>query len=142
MVKCIVIDDNLDIVDVFCELLDMIGLEVIAKGTDGIQAVELYERYRPDLIFVDLLMPICDGFYAIENIRKTDPNAKIIVVTGDLTMDERDLLDSHNATAVIYKPFDLNKVKQAMADAFLDDLRLPKINKHHVHDDLKNKDLK
>ena len=132
MVKCIVIDDNLDIVDVFCELLDMIGLEVIARGTDGIQAVELYERYRPDLIFVDLLMPIYDGFYAIENIRKTDPNAKIIVVTGDLTMDEHDLLDSHNAIAVIYKPFDMSKVKQAMKSAFLDNAKLPKINKRHT----------
>jgi len=132
MVKCIVIDDNLDIVDVFCELLDMIGLEVVAKGTDGMQAVELYEKHRPDLIFVDLLMPRYDGFYALENIRKTDPNAKIIVVTGDLTMSERDLLDSHNATAVIYKPFDMSKVKQAMESASLDDVKLPKINKRNA----------
>jgi len=132
MVKCIVIDDNLDIVDVFCELLDMIGLEVIAKGTDGMQAVELYEKHHPDLIFVDLLMPGYDGFYALENIRKIDPNAKIIVVTGDLIMNEYDLLNSHNATAVIYKPFDMSKVKQAMESASLKDVKLPKINKRHA----------
>jgi len=130
MVKCIVIDDNLDIVDVFCELLDMIGLDVVAKGTDGMQAVELYEKHHPDLIFVDLLMPRYDGFYALENIRKTDPNAKIIVVTGDLTMNEYDLLNSHNATAVIYKPFDMSKVTQVMESISLDDAKLPKINKH------------
>jgi len=132
MVNCIVIDDNLNIVDVFCELLDMIGLEVIAKGTDGMQAVELYEKHHPDLIFVDLLMPRYDGFYALENIRKIDSNAKIIVVTGDLTTNECDLLDYHNASAVIYKPFDMSKVKQAMESASLDDVTLPKINKHHT----------
>ncbi|HSB83695.1 MAG TPA: response regulator [Nitrosarchaeum sp.] len=132
MVKCIVVDDNLDIVDVFCELLGMIGLEVIAKGTDGMQAVELYEKHHPDLIFVDLLMPRYDGFYAMENIRKTDPNAKIIVVTGDLIMNEYDLLHSHNATAVIYKPFDMGKVKQTLESISLDDVKLPKINKRHT----------
>ena len=119
MVNCIVIDDNQDITDVFCDLLKLIGLDVLATGTDGMKAVELYEKHCPDLIFVDLIMPRYNGFYAIENIRKTDPNAKIIVVTGDLTMDECDLLDSHNATAVIYKPFDMRKVKQVVADVFL-----------------------
>ena len=120
MVNCIVIDDNQDITDVFCDLLKLIGLDVLATGTDGMKAVELYEKHCPDLIFVDLIMPRYNGFYAIENIRKTDPNAKIIVVTGDLTMDECDLLDSHNATAVFYKPFDMRKVKQCITDAFLD----------------------
>src|SRR3990167_4090387 len=94
-INCVVIDDNQDVIDVFCDLLSMSGLDVIATGTDGMKAVELYEKYSPDLIFIDLLMPRYDGFYAIENIRKIDPNSKIIVVTGDLGADESDLLDSH-----------------------------------------------
>lgn len=120
MVNCIVIDDNQDIVDVFCDLLKISGIEVIATGTDGMKAVELYEKFSPDIIFVDLVMPRYDGFYAIENIRKIDPNSKIIVVTGDLTVDECDLLDLHKVTAVIYKPFDIHKVKQIVVDVFLD----------------------
>ena len=123
MVKCMVIDDNLDIVNVFSELLNMIGLDVVATGTDGIQAVELYEKHCPDLIFVDLSMPKYDGFYAIENIQKIDSHAKIIVVTGDLTVNEHDLLDLHKVSAVIYKPFDMNKIKQVIADIFLDNLK-------------------
>jgi len=79
-----VVDDNQDIVDVFCELLNLIGLDVLAKGMDGMDAVKLYEKYRPDLIFVDLIMPKYDGFYAIENIKDVDPNAKIIVITEDV----------------------------------------------------------
>ncbi|NOS61458.1 MAG: response regulator [Nitrosarchaeum sp.] len=120
MVNCVIIDDNQDIVNMFSDLLEISGIKVIATGTDGMKAVELYEKYSPDVIFVDLVMPRYDGFYAIKNIRKIDPNSKIIVVTGDLTMDESNLLDVHKVTAVIYKPFDIHKVKQCITDVFLD----------------------
>lgn len=120
MINCIVVDDNQDIVDVFCDLLNLSGIEVIATGADGMKAVELYEKFRPDVIFVDLVMPKYDGFYAIKKIKEIDPDAKIIVVTGDLYADESVLLDIHNVTAVIYKPFDMHQVKQCITDIFLD----------------------
>ena len=120
MVNCIVVDDDQSIVDVFCELLNLIGLDVLAKGTDGQDAVKLYEKYHPDLIFVDLIMPRYDGFYAIKNIRETNPNAKIVVITWNLMMEESDLLDSLKVMAVIYKPFDVQKIKQVVVDVFLD----------------------
>ena len=118
MINCIIIDDSQDIVNVFSDLLKISDIEVIATGTDGKEAVELYEKYSPDVIFVDLIMPKYDGFYAIQNIRKIDPDAKIIVVTGDLNTDEGDLLDLHKVTAVIFKPFDMHAVKQVIADIF------------------------
>ena len=119
MVNCIVIDDDQDVVDVFCELLAIIGIDVIGKGTDGKDAERLYEKYRPDLIFVDLLMPEYDGFYAIERIRDIDLNAKIVIVTGDLKAGESYLLDSYNVSAIIYKPFDISMIKQVLVDIFL-----------------------
>ncbi|MEK6929115.1 MAG: response regulator [Thermoproteota archaeon] len=119
MVNCIVVDDDQSIVDVFCELLNLIGLDVLAKGTDGQDAIKLYEKYHPDLIFVDLIMPRYDGFYAIENIKDVDPNAKIVVITGDIKACEFNLLDSLKVTAVIYKPFDMHTVKQVLVDTFL-----------------------
>ena len=119
MVNCIVVDDDKDTLEVFCELLKMIHLDVLATGTNGKDAVKLYEKYRPDLIFIDLIMPKYDGFYAIERIRDVDPDAKIIIVTGDLKAGESHLLDSFNVTGLIYKPFDMKTVKQAIADIFM-----------------------
>ena len=119
MVNCVIVDDDQDIADVFSELLNIIGLDVLAKGTNGKDAIKLYEKYRPDLIFVDMIMPKYDGFYAIKNIKDADPNAKIVVITGDLKTSESDLLNSLKVTAVIYKPFDMHTVKQVIADAFL-----------------------
>ena len=116
MISCVVVDDDPDVLDVFCELLNLIGVNVLATGKDGKDAEIQYKKHRPDIIFVDLLMPEYDGLNANKKIMDLDPNAKIIVVTGDLKADESLLLDSYNVTSVIYKPFDMHVVKQVLME--------------------------
>jgi len=109
-ITAVVIDDDLDNVELFTEYLEMNGIEVLAKGYDGKQAVELYEERRPDVIFVDIVMPHYDGFYAIENIRKFDPDAKIIMATADLTSNTADQLDDLHVKTVVYKPYEFEEI--------------------------------
>ena len=126
MVSCVVIDDNQDIVDVFCDLLDMINVDVLATGNDGKDAVELYEKHSPDIVFTDLQMPEYDGFYAVENIKDKNPAAKIIAVTGNPDAKDSPLLNSLSIP-VVNKPFDVSAIKQSMNDVFLagDDSAMP-----------------
>ena len=81
MTNCIVIDDDPDIVAVFCDLLNMINLKVLATDKSGKNALKLYEEHKPDLVFTDLQMPGYDGIYVIESIKDKYPDAKIIIVT-------------------------------------------------------------
>lgn len=118
MVSCIVIDDDPETVSIFCEVLDMIGLDIVITGSNGQDAVEMYEAHHPDLIFVNLIMPQYDGFFAIKNILKNNPDAKIVVVTGDLMAGESYLMNTLKVTAVIYKPFDINIIKRMLTDVF------------------------
>ena len=104
-IRAMVIDDDLDTVDLFSEYLEIHGIEVVAKGFDGKDAVVLYEKWKPDISFIDIMMPYYDGFYAIIGIRKIDPNAKIIMVTADLTADTFNRLESLNVS-ITYKPFE------------------------------------
>jgi CheY-like chemotaxis protein len=120
MVNCIVIDDDQNTMDLFCELLDMIKIDVFAKGYDGKDAVKLYEKYVPDIVFTDLQMPAYDGVYAVEHIKDKNPDAKIIMVTGDINAAESAILESLNVP-VIDKPFDIHKIKQTVTDVFLDE---------------------
>lgn len=120
MVSCIVIDDDQNTVDLFCELLDIIKIDVLAKGYDGMDAVKLYEKHMPDIVFTDLLMPAYDGLYAVENIKDKNPDAQIIMVTGDINASESAILESLNVP-VIDKPFDIYKIKQTVTDVFLDE---------------------
>lgn len=101
----IVIDDDRDTVDVFVDFMKILNVNVIAKGYGGKDAVELYDRYRPDVVFLDLMMADYDGFYALEKIRKINPDAKAIVVTADLRSDDELRLSTLKPTEVIFKPF-------------------------------------
>lgn len=110
MVKVIVIDDDVDTVEVFCEYLEIKDITVVGRGYNGKTAVELYEKYRPDIALLDVMMPEYDGFYGLENIKNINPDAKVIMVTADLTFDTEKKLKDLNASAVIYKPYEIDSV--------------------------------
>jgi two-component system NarL family response regulator len=58
-----------------------LDLRVIAEASNGLEAVEAFERYRPDVTLLDLRMPIMEGVEAVRQIRERDPHAKVIVLT-------------------------------------------------------------
>jgi CheY-like chemotaxis protein len=124
LVSCIVVDDNEDIVEAFCDLLELAGVKIFAKGYDGAEAVKLYEKFQPDILFVDLSMPKYDGFYAIENIRAKYPDVKIIVVTGNTGADEPYLRNTLKVKHIIYKPFNMRLIKESVQIALLNDFQL------------------
>jgi DNA-binding response OmpR family regulator len=103
----IVIDDDQNIVDTFCEYLETLGIKVFGYGYDGNDAVKLYEEHSPNIVFLDLMMPNYDGFYALERIRIINPMSKIILITGAM-LDEPTtrLLSELKPSAIITKPYD------------------------------------
>ena len=114
----IVVDDDIKTVSVFSELLKILGLNVVAQGHDGKDAVRLYKKYMPDIIFTDIMMPENDGFYALEEIRKFDPHAKVVAVTADLTNETATRLDELNISEVVYKPFNVEYIKRVLYEKY------------------------
>ena len=110
MVKVIVVDDDVDTVEVFCEYLEIKDIRVVGRGHNGKKAVELYESLQPDIVLLDVMMPEYDGFYGLSNIKKINPAAKVIMVTADLTYDTEKKLKEFSASAVIYKPYEIDSV--------------------------------
>lgn len=56
-------------------------LEVVGEAADGAQAVSAFERHRPDLVLMDLRMPIKDGISATAEIKAKHPNARVLMLT-------------------------------------------------------------
>ncbi len=118
MINCIIIDDDKDIVTLFCDMLSMIGVDILATGNDGNEAADMYKKHHPDLVFTDLNMPKYDGFYAITKIKEMNPDAKIIVITGDVAATKNDFLSSFDVKILI-KPFKMEEIKQIIGEAHL-----------------------
>lgn len=110
IVSVIVIDDDRDTVSVLSEFLQIKGMKVIGKGHDGMEAVEIYQKLRPDIVFLDVMMERYDGFYALEKIREIQPDAIVIMVTADMTKATHARLSELNASAIINKPYNINEI--------------------------------
>jgi DNA-binding NarL/FixJ family response regulator len=63
-------------------------LRVIAEASNGLEAVEAFERHHPDVTLLDLRMPVMEGVEAVRQIRERDPHAKVIVLTTYDTDDD------------------------------------------------------
>ena len=77
-----VIDDQAVVRQGFVALINTVpDMVVVAEGTNGQQAVELYRHYKPDITLIDLRMPVMGGVEAISAIRQEFPDARLIVLT-------------------------------------------------------------
>ncbi|WMM24660.1 response regulator transcription factor [Tissierella sp. MB52-C2] len=79
--KVIIVDDDYLVVNSLKTIVNASGIEVLAVGHDGMEAVELYSLHKPDLILMDIRMEKMNGIEATKEILDRDPNAKILLIT-------------------------------------------------------------
>ena len=110
--SALVIEDDPDMKTVFVEILQMHNISVIGTGSNGKEAVELYQRLHPDIVFMDILMPGHDGFEGIKAIKKIDPDAGIVIVTGAVLDPKK--IPVTNTTQMVQKPVDMENIISAV----------------------------
>jgi sugar-specific transcriptional regulator TrmB len=110
----LVVDDDPDAVNIFADYLEIKGVSTVERCTDGKKAIEIFKKIRPDAVFLDIMMPDFDGFYVLEQIRKIDPKAKIIMVTADKSSATNKKLHKVKPTDVIYKPYDIEQITRCL----------------------------
>jgi two-component system chemotaxis response regulator CheY/two-component system response regulator (stage 0 sporulation protein A) len=115
-ITAIVVDDDKYTVNIFSEYLELKGINVVGKGYDGKKAVDLYVALRPDVVFLDVMMDRFDGLYALAEIKKIDHYANVIMMTADLTKNTHVQLINLKASAIIFKPFEMDAVMHAIND--------------------------
>ena len=57
------------------------GMEIIGEAANGVQALEIYEKSRPDIILTDIKMPVMDGLEMLARIREKDNVTRVVVLT-------------------------------------------------------------
>jgi two-component system response regulator LytT len=126
-ISALIVDDEQLARDELRYLLDSVGgVEVVAQGKNGIEAVELIEEHRPDLVFLDVQMPGLDGFAVIERLmarqkkrrssgEEAEPLPQIVFATAYDQYAVRAF--DVNAVDYLLKPFDQTRVEQAVERA-------------------------
>lgn len=118
MAKIMIVDDS---------LLSRISLRMILKGNgheisceceNGVEACDKYFELRPDIVTMDITMPVMDGIQALKNIIDKDNDARIIMISA--LGQEEFILEALNNGAVNYitKPFEPEQIIDAINEIF------------------------
>jgi CheY-like chemotaxis protein len=115
--RILVVDDDRDI----CHLLKGI-LEahhfVVATAINGREAVAQVEAEVPDGIFMDVRMPVMDGFLALQAIRREHPQLPIIMTSASRTSEIAEKVRAYGASGYLPKPIDLRQLRAVLRDSF------------------------
>ncbi len=110
--KVLVVDDDAEIVELIVDVLDRDGRFETETASSGYEAGMATERFRPELILLDYMLPDVNGNIVCQAIRSnpTFENIKIIIVSGVVKRDEIAQLIKSGAEDFIRKPFDVTEL--------------------------------
>lgn len=117
MAKILIVDDEKFMRFTLKRFLEMSGHEVVGEAGNGIEAINLFSKLKPDLVTMDITMPEMDGIDAVENICKQHPEAKVIMCSamGQGKLVTESLMKG--AKDFIVKPFKPERVQSAIEKA-------------------------
>ncbi len=114
MAKVLVVDDSASVRSRVAKYVLGLGHEV-EEAEDGEKAVAKFDEWSPDLVLLDITMPIMGGMEALRLIRKHDANATVVMVTA--VADQRTVMEAlrDGASDFVPKPLTPEKITRAVA---------------------------
>lgn len=110
--KVLIAEDDAFQREVLKDLLTAMKINVFT-ASNGIEALEVYTSTKPDLLFIDEMMPGMTGTECTEKIREMDKNSQIVLVTGS-NLDERKMLSK--VTKILKKPYNFEMVRSTLEE--------------------------
>lgn len=102
----LIVDDSDYIKAITSTLLKREGFVNIYVASDGISALEKFKELNPDLVILDIMLPKMNGFDVLVEIKKLNPQAKVIVISSLATIDNIQQAKNAGAAYYLVKPFD------------------------------------
>ncbi len=106
--KILVIDDDPCLLSLIVKILEAEGYDTVENATNGLEGFEKYKALKPDLVLMDMDMPIMNGYESCRKIKQYNPLAKIILLTGNPQSDSAQKTISEGYAFMLFeKPFDI-----------------------------------
>jgi len=115
--KILVVDDDELISELISQALQREGYQDVETAHNGQEGVEKYKIFLPDLVIMDIEMPIMDGYESSSKIKSFDPGARILVLTGNPT-DSRvhRTMKEGIALSLVKKPISLSDLSRTIRE--------------------------
>lgn len=114
-IRAVIADDEAFIRQVLGKMLERIGIEVIGVAENGEEAVRQFKALGPDLVIMDIAMPLMDGLEATKAILAHDEDAKILMCTSFSSRQYVVEAVKLGAKGYLNKPFDLEKIREKIS---------------------------
>ncbi|NLW91473.1 MAG: response regulator [Syntrophomonadaceae bacterium] len=117
-IRVMAVDDSPVTRKMVRKALEPEGFEIVAEAGNGKEAVEIYASTLPDVITMDVTMPIMDGLEAAGNIKKVNPAQKIIMLSAMGDSDIKADAQSRGITDFCTKPFKPQEMVDKVREVF------------------------
>jgi len=117
--RVLIADDNQEMISFMSPLLEQQGVRVVGIASNGIQAVELFRKIRPDAVLMDINMPGLNGIDALIQIKDIDPSAVVFLITGAATHQRESEATRHGASRFLKKPIRTHEIVRLLREECL-----------------------
>ena len=81
-IRVLVVDDLVFMREAITDILENAGIVVSGEAPNGAEGIEAYLRLRPDVVLMDITMPVMDGLRALSGIKRRDPQASVVMCSA------------------------------------------------------------
>ena len=110
MAKVLIVDDSRTSRKILRGILEESGHEVIDEAVDGQDGVKKFQSLKPDIVTMDITMPVLDGMEALKMIKALNPDTKVIMVTAAGQKGKMSDCIKLGANEFLTKPFDKEEI--------------------------------
>lgn len=114
MAKILIVDDSRTSRKILKGILEGAGYEIIGEATNGQEGYDSYVELKPDIVTMDITMPVLDGIEALKKIKGEFPDAKVVMVTAAGQKTKMVEAVQNGANEFVSKPFDPEQLKKIM----------------------------
>ena len=112
--RILLIEDNELSRTLLRTILRSAGYEVVGEARDGLSGLEMADRLQPDLVCLDVVMPKLDGMKVLAELRREMPDIPVLMITGHTDREAVESMIKEGASGIVVKPFNANKVLEAV----------------------------
>jgi two-component system chemotaxis response regulator CheY len=114
LIKVLICDDSMLIRKKLKEVLKRCGCENVLEADNGQKAVDVYKESSPDLVFMDIIMPIKNGIEAVKDIIEFDKNAKVVMASSAGTKEHVKEAIKAGAFEFVQKPWEIEQINKIL----------------------------